>query len=144
MPSPSWRLHPTYGAYQSPFLTLATTHATLLPCLENRKRGKMNKKKAEDEHPSYEIQPADPEPESTGEPSWILAAPLEGPEVPETNPEAPFGYVDADLKAYFRTVDVQMCNWQEHEDQGDQATDPSEGAFSTALHEVQTNLLPDR
>ncbi len=28
------------------------------------------------------------------------------------NPEAPFGYVDPELKAYFRTVDDQLKEWQ--------------------------------
>ncbi|KAG6918212.1 hypothetical protein DXG01_015805 [Tephrocybe rancida] len=73
---------------------------------ENRKRGKKNKKKAEHESLSYETQPAQAEPERTGEPSWIRAAPLDDPEVPEINPEAPFGYVDADIKAYFPLTEM--------------------------------------
>jgi nucleolar protein 9 len=93
---------------------------------ENRKRGKKNKKKPEEEFFS-EPQKVIPAPESdlTGEPSWIRPA---AEHIPETNPEAPFGYVDTDVKAYFRTVDVQIRDWQgAHEETGvDEDVDPNE------------------
>lgn len=93
---------------------------------ENRKRGKKNKKKPEEEFFLETQQPVPPpEPEATGEPSWIRPA---AEQIPETNPEAPFGYVDADVKAYFRTVDVQIRDWQVgHEEAGeDEDIDPNE------------------
>lgn len=31
------------------------------------------------------------------------------------NPEAPYGYVDNDVKAYFRTLDIQIREWQENQ-----------------------------
>ncbi|KAG6864045.1 hypothetical protein C0991_000680 [Blastosporella zonata] len=113
---------------------------------ENRKRGKKNKKKSDDDFVSNETQPPptqlDPEP--AGEPSWIRSAPLEDPEVPEINPEAPFGYVDADVKAYFRTVDVQMLDWQEQEDKAlDQDTDPNEALTEMGGKEKQLATDPD-
>jgi hypothetical protein len=42
-------------------------------------------------------------------PSWIE------PALPQQdlNPEAPFGFCDPDVKAYFRTVDTQLREWQE-------------------------------
>ncbi|RDB20532.1 Nucleolar protein 9 [Hypsizygus marmoreus] len=110
---------------------------------ENRKRGKKNKKRPDEEGGYPESQQPVPvpvlEPESTGEPSWIRSAP---DQVPEINPEAPFGYVDADVKAYFRTVDGQIRDWQEaqHEDAGlDEDIDPNEQRrlfFVAALTEM--------
>ncbi|KAG6861483.1 hypothetical protein C0995_015910 [Termitomyces sp. Mi166 len=92
---------------------------------ENRKRGKKISKRVDEvseSHPPQEPQA----PEPTGEPSWIRSAPLHDPE-DGFNPEAPFGYVDADVKAYFRTVDVQMRDWQVQEEDLDQDKDPNEG-----------------
>lgn len=91
---------------------------------ENRKRGKKNKKTSE-VIPQEPEKPAQPEP--TDGPSWIVSAPVE-----ETNPEAPFGYVDADVKAYFRTVDIQIRDWQDVEPEiGDLSeTDPNAGALT--------------
>ncbi|KAH0587095.1 hypothetical protein H2248_005913 [Termitomyces sp. 'cryptogamus'] len=84
---------------------------------ENRKRGKKIKKQTDDDlsksRPPQEPQALEP----IGEPSWIRFAPRHDPEGNEFNPEAPFGYVDADVKAYFRTVDVQIRDWQVQEDQ---------------------------
>lgn len=103
---------------------------------ENRKRGKKNKKKPDEEGGFAETQPvpiAEPEPGPTGEPSWLRSA---ADQVPEINPEAPFGYVDADVKAYFRTVDVQIRDWQdtEHDDvTPDEDVDPNEGSYFLAL-----------
>ncbi|KAJ3820976.1 armadillo-type protein, partial [Lentinula raphanica] len=68
---------------------------------ENRKRGKKHKSK-----------PSQPVPSEPG-PSWIVTAPTNE----DFNPEAPFGYVDADLKAYFRNVDLHIRDWQEGREQ---------------------------
>lgn len=92
---------------------------------ENRKRGKKNKK-AEKEFNEDRKPEAASLPESSGEPSWIIPSYKQEEEI---NPEAPFGYVDVDVKAYFRTVDVQIRNWQEsqEEDAGlDEDIDPNE------------------
>ncbi|KAF9268292.1 hypothetical protein L218DRAFT_918805 [Marasmius fiardii PR-910] len=73
---------------------------------ENRKRGKRVKKQtAETTHEEPELEPS-----TEPGPSWIV------PNEEESNPEAPFGYVDADIKAYFRTVDTQIQNWQDEDD----------------------------
>jgi nucleolar protein 9 len=59
-------------------------------------------------------------------PSWIIPSKISE----EVNLEAPFGYLDADVKAYFRTVDVQIRNWQETEADAGEANedvDPNEG-----------------
>ncbi|KAJ3964852.1 armadillo-type protein, partial [Lentinula raphanica] len=69
---------------------------------ENRKRGKKHKSK-----------PSQPVPSEPG-PSWIVAV---SDLNEDFNPEAPFGYVDADLKAYFRNVDLHIRDWQEGREQ---------------------------
>ncbi|THU83938.1 hypothetical protein K435DRAFT_765540 [Dendrothele bispora CBS 962.96] len=76
---------------------------------ENRKRGKKNKKKTEE----FQEPETQPESESHPEvgPSWIVSSTLSE----DTSAEAPFGYVDTDVKAYFRTVDTQIRDWQDGE-----------------------------
>lgn len=100
---------------------------------ENRKRGKKNKKHNEDESQYYQ-QNAAPEvkPDSHSEPSWIVPSSHQDEEI---NPEAPFGYVDSEVKAYFRTVDVQIRNWQENqeEEEADGDVDPNERACPLLL-----------
>lgn len=100
---------------------------------EFRKRGKKTKKgtdKDEWKPPKEDRKPhrdhADSEEVHAG-PSWIIPASKDADEV---NLEAPYGYLDADVKAYFRTVDVQIRNWQENETQaedGNEDGDPNEG-----------------
>jgi len=98
---------------------------------EHRKRGKKHKKAPEEQYPIKEeyVQPEPEAPaqeESSGEPSWIVPAQKIQEEV---NAEAPFGFVDADVKAYFRTVDVQIRDWQENEEENAGAgvdVDPNE------------------
>lgn len=113
---------------------------------ENRKRGKKHKKPVQNE-PEPE---ADPEvyqedagyedEQQTGgfeggsRPSWVVPD-----RVPQVNLEAPFGYIDTDVKAYFRTVDLQIRDWQEspaHPSTGDNGDseneqDPNEGTFTS-------------
>ena len=81
---------------------------------ENRKRGKKHRKQP-DQRPEQQHE-EEPEPivESLDKPSWIISGPKEAE---EANPGAPYGYVDADIKAYFRTVDVQIRDWQENRDE---------------------------
>ncbi|KAE9386228.1 ARM repeat-containing protein [Gymnopus androsaceus JB14] len=59
---------------------------------ENRKRERRHKSKANN---------FDAEVETEAGPSWIVP-------VPE---KTPFGYVDVDVQAYFRTVDIQIRDW---------------------------------
>lgn len=102
---------------------------------ENRKRGKKHKKseKEEDVDAFYaakaaqELQiqaAAEQQPQNDVGPSWMRSAES------EFNPEAPFGYVDADVKAYFRTVDIQIRDWQDNGAQAEENedVDPNEGA----------------
>ncbi|KZT66809.1 ARM repeat-containing protein [Daedalea quercina L-15889] len=108
---------------------------------ENRKRGKKHKKTNDDDHyrqPSaVEPEPEVKEQQQAG-PSWIVHRQLE-----EVNREAPFGYVDAEVKAYFRTVDLQIREWQEQgrpDVGGDEDTDPNEDRrlfFVAALTEME-------
>ncbi|KAF8966518.1 armadillo-type protein [Flammula alnicola] len=106
---------------------------------ENRKRGKKHKKQNEEE-PQYKEAYVEPQVESPAEPSWIVPAPAQ---VEEDNPEAPFGYVDVDVKAYFRTVDVQIRDWQDIQEESagvDGDVDPNEHKrlfFTAALQEMQ-------
>ncbi|KAF8632424.1 hypothetical protein AX17_004865 [Amanita inopinata Kibby_2008] len=101
---------------------------------ENRKRGKKHKKNPEEQDNSGEKQPVT---EPSGSPSWMRSA----ERAEEHNPEAPYGYVDNDVKAYFRTVDVQIRDWQENRDydDGDEDKDPNEDRhlfFVAALSEM--------
>ncbi|RDX53030.1 ARM repeat-containing protein [Lentinus brumalis] len=107
---------------------------------ENRKRGKKHKKKVEDEAPvRQEEQPQQEEDQANAAgPSWIVPA-REDSGVDLLN--APFGYVDAEVKAYFRTVDVQIREWQETkpEVEADEDVDPNEDRrlfFVAALQEM--------
>ncbi|KAH9943000.1 ARM repeat-containing protein [Epithele typhae] len=107
---------------------------------ENRKRGKKHKKKADEEQDSHGA----PEPryeeasevvEDAG-PSWIKPAREDTVDM-----NAPFGYVDSEVKAYFRTVDVQIREWQNAapEPDGDEEVDPNEDRrlfFMAALSEI--------
>jgi nucleolar protein 9 len=88
---------------------------------ENRKRGKKHKKPIQSEpepEADPEVYPEDADYEGeqqtegfeSGErPSWVVRD-----REPQVNLEAPFGYVDADVKAYFRTVELQIRDWQEN------------------------------
>ncbi|KAH9991427.1 armadillo-type protein [Russula vinacea] len=98
---------------------------------ELRKRGRRHKTTRREV-------PDEGEGPSTAGPSWI---------VPRTdskqqlNPEAPFGYVDPELKAYFRTVDDQLKEWQQNRDhaEGEDDIDPNENRrlfLMAALQEI--------
>lgn len=104
---------------------------------ELRKRGKKTKKvidkdewkpPRDDQRPQEDNQQVvDNNEESSAGPSWIIKATADSEEI---NPEAPFGYIDADVKAYFRTVDIQIRNWQENEAApaaSNEDVDPNEG-----------------
>jgi len=115
---------------------------------ENRKRGKKHKKTVQNE-PEPEADPEvyeesvnyEGEQQTRGfegghRPSWIV--PDRNPQV---NLEAPFGYVDADVKAYFRTVELQIRDWQEnpagagYSGNNEDEQDPNEGNLvSTSFH----------
>lgn len=95
---------------------------------ENRKRGKKNKKSQNaEEYPSAPVVKDNFDQNEAG-PSWIVSAPRDS----QPNDEAPFGYVDAEVKAYFRTVDLQIRDWQENEHAPEEEldTDPNEGEFA--------------
>ncbi|KAJ6516296.1 armadillo-type protein [Mycena sanguinolenta] len=105
---------------------------------EHRKRGKKKKAEPEWQPPIQEPSPAHPKSEES--PSWIVPAPKHSAEE-DVNPEAPFGYVDGDVKAYFRTVDIQMKSWQNPtaEASNGEDTDPNEERrmfFVAALTEM--------
>ncbi|KAF7354953.1 hypothetical protein MSAN_01410400 [Mycena sanguinolenta] len=105
---------------------------------EHRKRGKKKKPEPEWQPPVQDPLPAHPVSEES--PSWIVPARKDFAEE-DVNPEAPFGYVDGDVKAYFRTVDVQMKSWQNPnlEASNDEDTDPNEERrmfFVAALTEM--------
>jgi nucleolar protein 9 len=106
---------------------------------EHRKRGQRKKKFKEGEE-SREIQETPNEGTNIRwttqtQPSWIEDAP-EAPAALENNFEAPWGYVDPDVKAYFRTVAEQMLEWQAtgklQRDEAQMDKDPSEGGILLA------------
>lgn len=101
---------------------------------ELRKRGKRHKKSATHQPPSREQELSQVEGPASG-PSWIV--PRADPK--QLNPEAPFGFVDSELKAYFRTVDDQLKEWQQNWDNSaevEEDMDPNESAscFSLLSH----------
>lgn len=102
---------------------------------ENRKRGKKHKKQQEEEQYNEPVQHQDEVAQHAG-PSWIVErSGLEDGERP--NLDAPYGCVDADVKAYFRTVDNKLREWQEANDgdeldEGEDA-DPNEGMLCINL-----------
>jgi nucleolar protein 9 len=100
---------------------------------ENRKRGKKFKKTQEEPQEDYPAEPTYEEPVTDAGPSWIKSADSQ-PQVLD----APFGDIEQDVKAYFRTVDVQIKQWIEEAPEpveGEEEKDPNEGAFfsSTAF-----------
>lgn len=76
---------------------------------EQRKRGKKHKNSAPEQAESYEENhSADTAQEAT--PSWITHAPKQQE---LQNVDEPFGQADQEVKAYFRTVDLQIKQWIE-------------------------------
>jgi nucleolar protein 9 len=90
---------------------------------ENRKRGKKHKKVLETNQDDVTALSQEEETQTAG-PSWIVPNPNS---LEEGNVEAPFGLVDSDVKAYFRTVDVQIREWQENAKEENDEVDPNEG-----------------
>ncbi|KAG9127153.1 Nucleolar protein 9 [Ceratobasidium sp. 392] len=71
---------------------------------ENRKRGK--KRKANFEQDDSSVHNASPQIEpDQSQPVWMHTN-------DESSLDAPFGYVDPDVKAYFRTIDSKIQEWQ--------------------------------
>jgi len=100
---------------------------------ENRKRGKKHKKTQETSEPSRDTTRDTQNSDHHNRPSWIVPA----QDSEEAHPEAPFGYVDPDVKAYFRTVDDQIRTWQQQKPyEEDQTTDldPNEGLESQSRY----------
>ena len=66
-------------------------------------------------------------------PSWITRVPAKPV---EDDGEAPFGYLDSDIKAYFRTVDLQIREWQEDKSlaMAESDTDPNEGTYRLVVN----------
>lgn len=88
---------------------------------ENRKRGKKFKTKQEQNQPQAVVDP------SQSDPSWIKPS----SKVDNLESDAPFGLLDADVKAYFRTVDVQIRDWQGAAVEDD--VDPNESVYFPAI-----------
>jgi len=93
---------------------------------EFRKRGKRPQKSATEYQAPAEEQELPDDGPST-KPSWIVSPAADSQ---QHNPDAPFGYVDPELKAYFRTVDGQLKEWQQNwgDAEGDEDVDPNESA----------------
>ncbi|KAL1665643.1 armadillo-type protein [Schizophyllum commune] len=95
---------------------------------EFRKRGKRTKKNTTQDAPEPKSRREEPKPipeqppHLQEGPSWIVQAPQQET---ETNPSAPFGELDPDVKAYFRNVDTQLRDWQDNDGEG-AASEPNE------------------
>jgi hypothetical protein len=104
---------------------LNTSSASRMP-REVRKRGKKHKTARHQVLRGVQVkQEREDYPNNSSEPSWIVST----REAEDVHPEAPFGYVDPDVKAYFRTVDEQIQSWQEDRTQSvdeDGDLDPNE------------------
>ena len=93
-----------------------------------RKRGKRHKKsEANPQPPTKEQEPIDSGPSSG--PSWIVSR-APGTSQDQVDSEAPFGYVDLEMKAYFRTVEDQLKEWQQNwgDTEGAEDVDSNESA----------------
>jgi nucleolar protein 9 len=105
---------------------------------EHRKRGqrKTKRKEGEELQEIQETPSARAQSTAQTQPSWIEDA-AEAPVVPENNFEAPWGYVDPDVKAYFRTVEEQMLEWQSsgklQRDEAQIDKDPNQGKACLVL-----------
>jgi nucleolar protein 9 len=98
---------------------------------DNRKRGKKHRKALEGA-PEITRSPDDGiQQDSQAGPSWIAI------NTQKVDEAAPFGSVDADVKAYFRSVDIQIRDWQKHsvrDEDEDGDVDPNEGmCFSAGM-----------
>lgn len=117
---------------------------------ENRKRGKRHRKsekteeyqEQEPEYQNEETQDYEAQPELARQdgPSWIVSA----PQNEDVDREAPFGYVDPDVKAYFRTVDQQLREWienpvAEHTFGEDDLEEPNAGVCFSCYSLIHTN-----
>ncbi|KAF8314735.1 ARM repeat-containing protein, partial [Clavulina sp. PMI_390] len=81
-----------------------------------KKKGKTQQEESYDYRPSFSQPQQQVEDEASSAPSWLLNAAPENAgssSNPMADIEAPFGYVDADVKAYFRTVDLKLREWQD-------------------------------
>ncbi|KAJ1308926.1 hypothetical protein OPQ81_004611 [Rhizoctonia solani] len=72
---------------------------------EHRKRGKKKKGSKEEAEYEHQVEQQNEEYHEEPNPQWMETN-------DERNLEAPFGYVDPDVKGYFRTVDARIQDWQ--------------------------------
>ncbi|KAH9175142.1 ARM repeat-containing protein [Lactarius sanguifluus] len=101
-----------------------------------RKRGKRHKKSQPNAQPQPELIEEGP---SSG-PSWIVSRPPNSNQ-DQVDSEAPFGYVDPEMKAYFRTVEDQLKEWQQNwgDAEGNEDIDSNENKrmfLMAALQEI--------
>jgi nucleolar protein 9 len=96
---------------------------------ELRKRGKRHKNSSAENQTHAQRHEVPDEGPSSG-PSWIV--PRADSSSNQFNPEAPFGYADPELKAYFKTVDDQLKEWQQNRNyaEGEEDVDPNESTAS--------------
>ena len=97
---------------------------------ENRKRGRKHKRPKAEEGYDNEQQDSYIEAQSQGAgPSWIVDK--KTIDADKLDSDAPFGFVEPDLKAYFRTVDDKLREWQDNmikdELEADNEVDHNEG-----------------
>jgi nucleolar protein 9 len=118
--------------------------ATAMP-KELRKRGRRHKTSRTEHKTPAQGQGVLDEGSSAG-PSWIVPR----ADSKQLNPEAPFGYVDPELKAYFRTVDDQLKEWQQSRDHAEGEEDverecviscPCVGACGVAAVDAATAVV---
>lgn len=100
---------------------------------ENRKRGKKHRKSSTSDNVDPTTSAHDIASSQVAGPSWITRVPAKPV---EDDGEAPFGYLDSDIKAYFRTVDLQIREWQEDKSlaMAESDTDPNEGTYRLVVN----------
>lgn len=94
---------------------------------EHRKRGK--KKRGNKEAVEHEAEQQAEEHHEEPNPQWMETN-------DDMNLEAPFGYVDPDVKGYFRTVDARIQDWQSQEYVPDDANE--EGNTNEGMSNCRT------
>jgi len=119
-----------------------------------RQRGRRHKKASEEQEyarkelKSTEERPLPPIYDQTNatdsKPSWLIPAASQNISR-GADQDAPFGFVDAEVKAYFRTVDSQIRDWQETRTEvegegGSAEIDPNEGMFTSSVSSQKIDI----
>lgn len=110
---------------------------------ENRKRGKKHRAGQTEQATAYENLKKSAHSHFNPEVEPLPSSP---PNLATSDSSSPFGPLDPDVKAYFRTVDEQLREWQEERPNVESDIDPNEGVqlFDRNLVFYVFDHLPER